>query len=97
MKVFRRPIEVRFSDGRPVGLRLNGHWCRVRRVLDLWRETGRWWEGEKEKQFLRVEAGGIHVIYRAVGQPGTKRATGGVQPRPPATLCEHWFLLGSED
>jgi len=97
LKVFRRPIEVRFSDGRPVGVRLNGHWRQVRRVLDLWRETGRWWEGEKEKQFLRVEAGGVHVIYRALEQSGVKGAAGAAQPGPSAPRSEHWFLLGSED
>jgi len=60
-----KPIEVRFSGHRPVALRLAGRWRPVRNLLDYWRETGRWWTGEKEKEFLRLEAGGILLIGRA--------------------------------
>ncbi|MBI3947522.1 MAG: hypothetical protein HY321_16485 [Armatimonadetes bacterium] len=27
----------------------------MRRLLNAWRETGYWWEGEHEKDFYRVE------------------------------------------
>jgi hypothetical protein len=33
-------------------------------VLERWRETGRWWEGEAPKLFFRVETtGGLWEIY----------------------------------
>jgi len=39
---------------------------RVADILDTWLDTGRWWEGEPEKQFFRVEAhgGGLFELYR---------------------------------
>ncbi|HHX29430.1 MAG: DUF6504 family protein [Bacillota bacterium] len=40
-------------------------WVNVFRVIDEWRETGRWWEDDKEKSFFRVLSleGSIYEVY----------------------------------
>jgi hypothetical protein len=59
------PVDVRFDGRWPTGVRIRGRWRPVSRVIDYWRETGCWWDGELEREFLRVEAGEIVVIGRA--------------------------------
>lgn len=41
----------------------------VRTVLERWKDTGRWWEGESVKLFFRVETadGGFWEIYLDTG------------------------------
>ncbi|RJX20100.1 MAG: hypothetical protein C4570_04365 [Ammonifex sp.] len=37
----------------------------VRAILEAWKDTGRWWEGEPPKLFFRVETadGGLWEVY----------------------------------
>lgn len=64
--VDRRVEVVCGPDGRPSRFgRGKKNQERVRRVLDAWKETGRWWAGETEKIFYRVETetGGVYELY----------------------------------
>lgn len=40
-------------------------WVNVSKVIDKWREIGRWWEDDSEKLFFRVLSfeGGIYEVY----------------------------------
>lgn len=62
-----RPLAVICSDkGLPGFIRDAGRVLAVERILEQWRDTGRWWEGESEKAFfrLRLEEGGVREIYQ---------------------------------
>ena len=66
-RIIDRPVEVTAEEGkRPERFCWRGRCYRVSRVLDFWKEVGRWWAGEHEKGFLRVETatGGVFEIYR---------------------------------
>lgn len=58
-------IQVRYRGETPVALRCGGCALAVEKVLERWRDTGCWWEGESEKAFFRVlcQDGGIREIY----------------------------------
>ena len=89
MKLRDGEVEVKYEDDEIV-VQLDGR-ARQARILDWWRETGRWWEGEQEKEFLRVEAGGVYVLYRIadpLGSPG---------PFPSKRHTERWLLYAAED
>ncbi len=52
-----KEIKVRVDEqGMPRGLFHNGNFWVVRRIVDMWRDTGQWWDGEEEKTFFRVTA-----------------------------------------
>ena len=40
-------------------------WLNVLNILEQWKDTGRWWDGESEKIFyrLQVKEGGIYEIF----------------------------------
>jgi len=42
---------------------------RVEQVLDCWRDTGCWWEGESEKLFYRLslDSGAVVEVYWDLG------------------------------
>lgn len=66
-RIIDRPVEVVGRAGRrPERFRWNRRWYQVTGVPDFWKETGRWWAGESEKTFLRVQTagGGVFEIYR---------------------------------
>ncbi len=65
----RRRLVVEIEDGSsvPAAFRWRGQWRRVERVVDAWREAGRWWLKEPEADLLRVEAGGVFLLSRPVG------------------------------
>ncbi|MDP3044977.1 MAG: DUF6504 family protein [Eubacteriales bacterium] len=66
-RIVDRPVEVTGAEGkRPDQFCWRGRWYRVSRGLDYWKEAGRWWAGEAEKGFLRVQTatGGVFEIYR---------------------------------
>jgi hypothetical protein len=65
----RRRVAVEISEGSsvPAAFRWRGRWRRVERVVDAWREAGRWWLGEPSADLVRVEAGGVFVLSRLVG------------------------------
>ncbi|MFO8061125.1 MAG: DUF6504 family protein [Bacillota bacterium] len=63
-------IEVRRSGDLPEVIILRGKQLRVAEVLDVWRDVGRWWLGEREKTFYRlaVERGGVLEVYHPSGE-----------------------------
>lgn len=65
-RLVNRPVRIRLSpEGRP--LFLEG---RPVRILEEWRESGRWWLGEAERQVFRLEGpeGGIYEVTRQEGE-----------------------------
>jgi hypothetical protein len=65
----RRQIDVQSRDasGTPAAFYWRGRWRKVERLLDAWREAGRWWLGEAECDLVRVEAGGVFLLSRPAG------------------------------
>ncbi|MBE0466549.1 MAG: hypothetical protein IBX71_04905 [Candidatus Desulforudis sp.] len=63
--VDRRADVAADPEGRPRSFGWGRGKRRVRRILDAWKETGRWWAGETEKIFYRVEteSGGVYELY----------------------------------
>ncbi len=58
-------IEVVSRGGRPVSFRWRGRRYAIRTILETWKDTGRWWEGEGTKVFLRAggAGGALWEIY----------------------------------
>ncbi|TDA66946.1 MAG: hypothetical protein D9V47_11540 [Clostridia bacterium] len=64
-------IQVNCNDGGPPGsFRWRGKKYAVAAVLERWRDTGRWWEGEAPKIFFRLQTpgGGLWEIYLDTGE-----------------------------
>ncbi|OGS69583.1 MAG: hypothetical protein A2Y96_02040 [Firmicutes bacterium RBG_13_65_8] len=56
-----KPIDVRGAQGpfaAPVSFRWQNRWHAVQAVLDVWPDTGSWWDGEEESLFFRITAAG---------------------------------------
>jgi len=65
-RLMRKETAVRLgSSAVPRSVLLAGNWCQVKQVLEVWKDTGCWWEGEGEKTFYRVrmEDEGMLEIY----------------------------------
>lgn len=60
-----RQAEPRQADPRPAAFQWRGRTYRVARVIDQWRYVGRWWVGEGEWFFVKVETtdGGLFELY----------------------------------
>lgn len=59
-RIVDQPIEVRGALGpfaAPVSFRWRERDHTVRSVLDIWTDTGAWWDGEGEVRFFRVVGG----------------------------------------
>jgi len=68
-RLINRPVAVVAGpDGAPCAFQYQGVLLKVSRVLDYWLETGRWWEGERERETYRVAtaAGGVYELTREV-------------------------------
>lgn len=66
MRRFRK-LEVQCApDGEPRTLILSDVRLEVAQILDYWRDTGCWWEGESEKAFYRLyfQEGRVYEIYQ---------------------------------
>jgi len=65
LKSLRGRVEVVAKDGVPCVFKWRGRRYLVRKVLEKWKDTGRWWEGEAAKLFFRVETagGGLWEVY----------------------------------
>ena len=63
-KLLNKPITVHEADGRPTRLQVDQTNLHITAITDHWREAGCWWEGEAEKEFYEVEAGGKYLLYR---------------------------------
>ncbi|MBO8141871.1 MAG: hypothetical protein H0Z37_06825 [Firmicutes bacterium] len=65
MRLVDVPVQVTVQAGRLLGFRWRGRTRRVVRVIDRWRYLGRWWAGEGEWRFVKVETddGGVFELY----------------------------------
>ncbi|MEW6662909.1 MAG: DUF6504 family protein [Bacillota bacterium] len=70
-RLINRPVPVTTDpEGRLLQFRWRGSWFNVA-ILEEWRDTGAWWQGEQEKVFYRVEGvGGVFELYRET--PGSR-------------------------
>jgi len=69
-KFLNKKIEVRQDrKNNPAAFRVNEAWFPVSEVLEVWKDTGTWWDGEMEKTFYRVEGanGSLYELYRDIG------------------------------
>lgn len=58
-KFINKRIEVSCDTKNiPSAFRFNGKLRVVTKVLEIWKDTGCWWNGEAEKMFYRAEADG---------------------------------------
>ncbi len=67
VKLINKNIEIRYStNDTPLAFRFNGKWLPVSQVLEIWKDTGTWWDGESEKTFYRVNTheGSLFELYR---------------------------------
>lgn len=65
-RLFNREIKVETDQKEnPRFLKHYGSWEGIKNVLEVWKDTGTWWDGEAEKTFYRVEAAGgsVYEIY----------------------------------
>lgn len=68
MRRLQTPLNVLSDEnGNPLGLKNQGKAKAVRRTLDFWRYSGRWWLGEPPRDYFLLELSDGHVIeiYRA--------------------------------
>lgn len=64
-KPSREKIQVSCQADCPVSVRWQGRDFPVADILECWRDTGCWWQGESEKLFYRIlcQGGGILEIF----------------------------------
>lgn len=49
----------------PQHILVGGCWRPVEHIVDHWRETGRWWEGESPRDFFLAETErGVFIVSR---------------------------------
>lgn len=62
-------IKVQCREEMPVVVHCGGCLLVVEKVLECWRDTGCWWEGESEKVFYRLlcHDGSVREIFRDLG------------------------------
>ncbi len=60
-KFLKRQVLVGTKGDLPWRMFLKGEWLQIEKVIEQWRETGRWWENEMEKDFFLIQtnAGGF--------------------------------------
>lgn len=65
MRLLDVPVDVALEEGRPARFRWQNRTYCVARVADHWSYVGRWWAGEGEWRFFRVETagGGVFELY----------------------------------
>lgn len=65
-RVVECPINVRLEQGQPAGFFWQSVSYKIVKVLDCWKDTGCWWEGEGIKIFYRVAVpdGGLFELYQ---------------------------------
>jgi len=57
-------IQVQMDRERPMQFWWRGRWHQISRIEDFWLDAGEWWQGEGEKAFYRVIAGGaVYELY----------------------------------
>ena len=65
-KLARRPTCITLDRGKhsPAAFRWRGRLYRVAAVQECWRLAGKWWDGDGERTFFRVQAetGGVFEL-----------------------------------
>ena len=54
-KILKRQVFVRTREGFPRKILFRKEWMVVERIMEHWRETGRWWENEAERDFFLIQ------------------------------------------
>ena len=64
-KIVDQPVLVVAESEVPKKFFWFKRWVRVSKIMDAWREVGRWWDNDQEKTFFRVvsDEGGIYEVY----------------------------------
>lgn len=65
MRTVNQPVQVQTdAQGRPVKFSFQGQRYWVQTIIDFWRESGRWWDHEPERQIYRVQttSGGVFEL-----------------------------------
>lgn len=68
-----QPVVVQPGDGpfgAPRRFRWQGQRYEIRELLDVWTDTGAWWDGEREAVFFRVVTAGGTVFELMRGDGG---------------------------
>lgn len=61
-RLVHHPLQVVEGEAhKPLKIRWQQRWMNVTLVLDRWYDVGKWWEGEAEKLFFRVQLEGNQV------------------------------------
>lgn len=65
-KIINQPVLVVTDRGaKPSRFFWYKRWHNVMDVLEQWKDTGRWWDGEDEKVFFRLQVseGGVYELF----------------------------------
>ena len=64
-KILNRQISVGTKGDLPQKIFFRGKWLWVEKIMEQWRETGRWWENEVERDFFLIQTSvGGFLLYR---------------------------------
>jgi len=64
-KILKETIRVDMKGNIPQKMLFRGKWFQIEKVVEQWRETGRWWENEVERDFFFIQTGqGGFILYR---------------------------------
>lgn len=70
-KLIDEPVDIPDNhDKLPTRFGWHRHWYKVRNIIEQWSDTGRWWEGESEKIFYRLQTteDGVYELYHDLRQ-----------------------------
>ena len=69
-KIIDQPVLVLTEKDAPKRFFWFKRWVNISKILDAWRDVGRWWDGDQEKTFFRVVSseGGIYEVYSEKGR-----------------------------
>lgn len=64
-KIIDQPVLVVTDKEVPKRFFWFKRWVSVSKIMDAWKEIGRWWDNDQERAFFRVVSsdGGIYEIY----------------------------------
>lgn len=64
-KIIDTPVLLVTERERPRKFFWFKRWVNVAKIMDEWKETGRWWDGDQEKTFFRILSpeGSIYELY----------------------------------
>lgn len=73
MHFFHAPIDVELDQrGSPRLIRWRRGRYQVREIIEVWITRGRWWAGEEERLFMRIETDRAQLVIYRCGRGGTE-------------------------